>query len=86
MPSGSVKRVDAAAYRLDFEDDDLVIRIPSTLLSRDRVSQFLDYLILEQGSGELNVPDEKIAEWAAEAKRSAWQRLRPMVEEKLRGR
>ncbi|HKP76639.1 MAG TPA: hypothetical protein VJT67_14010 [Longimicrobiaceae bacterium] len=84
MPSTPAKRAEPA-YRVDYEDEDLVIRIPSTLISRDRVSQFLDYLILEQGSRELNLSDEEIAELAAEAKRSSWQRLRPMVEEKLRG-
>jgi hypothetical protein len=86
MPSSSARRADTAAYRLDYEDDDLVIRIPSALLSRDRVSQFLDYLILEQGSRELGLSEDEIAGLAREAKRSTWERLRPMVEEKRRGR
>jgi hypothetical protein len=84
MPAGPARR--AAAYRLDYEDDDLVIRIPSALVSQDRVSRFLDYLILEQGSRELDLSEAEVTELAREANRSAWQRLRPMVEEKLRGR
>lgn len=85
MATSPARRDEAPGYRLDYENDDLVIRIPSTLLSRDRVSQFLDYLILEQGSRELNLGEDEIAGLAKEAKRSAWDRLRPMVEEKRRG-
>lgn len=85
MPGSYARRDDAAAYRLAYEEDDLVIRIPSTLISRDRVSQFLDYLILEQGSRELGLTDDEVTGLAREAKRSAWERLRPMVEEKRRG-
>jgi hypothetical protein len=86
MPGNRARSTDASAYRLDYENDDLVIRIPSALLSRDRVSQFLDYLILEQGSRELALTEGEIADLAREAKRSSWERLRPMVEEKRRGR
>ena len=85
MPGTSARRANVAAYRLDYEEDDLVIRIPSALLNRDRVSQFLDYLILEQGSRELGLTEDEVTGLAREAKRSAWERLRPMVEEKRRG-
>lgn len=85
MPGSPARRDDAAAYRLDYEENDLVIRIPSALLSQDRVSQFLDYLILEQGSRELGLTEDEVAALAREAKRSAWERLRPMVEETRRG-
>lgn len=85
MPSSSARRGDSAAYRLDYEEDDLVIRIPSALLDRNRVSQFLDYLILEQGSRELGLTEDEVAGLAREAKHSAWERLRPMAEEARRG-
>jgi hypothetical protein len=85
MAGSPARRDDAAAYHLDYEENDLVIRIPSALLDRDRVSQFLDYLILEQGSRELGLTEDEVAGFARAAKRSAWERLRPMVEEKRRG-
>lgn len=56
MFGSPARRDDAAAYRLDCEENDLVIRIPSALPNRDRVSQFLDYLILEQGVASSRSP------------------------------
>lgn len=73
--SSPAYRAEAPGYRLEYEDDNLVIRIPSSLLSRDRVSQFLDYLILEQGSRELGLSASEIAGLSKEAKRSTWERL-----------
>jgi len=76
----------APAYRFDYDEDDLVIRVPRDAISPDKVSRFFDYLLLEAGSRELNLTDEEIEAFADEADKAAWERIRPMVEEKLRGR
>lgn len=76
----------APAFRFAYDDDDLVIRVPKGLITPDRVSRFFDYLLLEEGSRELTFSDEEIAALSDEVDKAAWERLRPMVEEKRLGR
>jgi hypothetical protein len=74
------------AVRYDEQDGDLVIRVPLDSISRENVSRFLDYLLVESVSRKFEMSDDEIAVFAEEVDKAAWERLRPMVEEKLRGR
>ena len=74
------------AYRIDFDGDDIVLRMRADSMSRDDLSNFLDRILLEQLRRRASLNDEQIAELADELDRAVWERLRPMVEEKLRGR
>jgi len=76
----------APAYRFAYDNDDLVIRVPRDAISPDKVSRFFDYLLLEEASRELNFSEAEIEALSDEVDRAAWERLRPMVEEKRRGR
>lgn len=75
-----------ATYRIDFDGDDIVVRMRADLVSRDDLSDFLDRMLLERLRRRASLSDEQIAELADEVDRAMWERLRPMVEEKLRGR
>ena len=46
----------------------------------------LDYIFLENVRRKASLSEAEVAALAKDANRSAWARLRPMVEEKLRGR
>jgi hypothetical protein len=74
------------ALRFDEQDGDYVIRVSRDAISRENVSRFFDYLMMEAGSRDFDLSEEEIAALADEVDKAAWERLRPMVEEKLRGR
>lgn len=73
-------------YRVDEQGDEIVIRVSSGLMSREEMVDLLDHIFLESVRQKASLSDEEIEALAKEVKRSAWERLRPMVEEKLRGR
>jgi hypothetical protein len=75
-----------ATYSVDYDGDDIVLRMPADLISRDDLSDFLDRMLLERLRRRASLTDEQIAELADEVDGAVWERLRPMVEEKLRGR
>jgi hypothetical protein len=73
-------------YRVDYQGDELVVRVSSDLMSREEMMDLLDYIFLENVRQKASLSDAEVEALAKEANRSAWERLRPMVEEKLRGR
>lgn len=73
-------------YRVDQQGKEIVIRVSSDLMSREEMVDLLDYIFLENVRQKASLTPEEIEGLASEAKRSAWERLRPMVEKKLRGR
>jgi hypothetical protein len=73
-------------YRVDQQGKEIVIRVSSDLMSREEMMDLLDYIFLENFRQKAALSDEEIEALAKEAKHSMWERLRPMVEEKLRGR
>lgn len=73
-------------YRIDQQGNEIVIRVSSDLMSREEMVDLLDYIFLENIRQKASLSDEEVEALAKEVKRSAWERLRPMVEEKLRGR
>jgi hypothetical protein len=72
-----------APYRVEHKDNEIIIRFSSDLLSRDEVIDILDCALLQKHARELALSDDEIAELAKEANRSMWERLRPMVEQKI---
>ena len=74
-----------AAYRVDYDGDDIVVRMRADLLSREDLSDFLDRMLMERLRRRASLNDDQIAELADEVDAAMWERLRPMVEEKLRG-
>ena len=75
-----------APYRIDHEGTEFVIRVRRDLFSREELTDFLDWLYLESVRRKESLGDEQIAELADEVDHAVWERLRPMVEENLRGR
>jgi hypothetical protein len=73
-------------YRVDQQGKELVIRVSSDLMSREEMMDLLDYIFLENVRRKASLSEAEVAALAKDANRSAWARLRPMVEEKLRGR
>ena len=72
-------------YHVEHQGNEIIIRFSSDLMTREEVIDILDYALLQKHARELALSEDEIAELAKQAKRSAWERLRPMVEEKLRG-
>lgn len=73
-------------YSVDVQEGQIVVRVDSDAISAEDVSDFLDYVYLESIRRKASLSDEQVATLADEVDRAAWKRLRPMVEEKLRGR
>lgn len=67
-------------------DSGLVVHIPPELVDEPEVLSFLDYLFLKRIEQRSALTEEAAAELADQVDRAAWERVRPMVEEKLRGR
>lgn len=59
-----------SAYQIEEDGDDLVIRIPKSLASRDRVQRFLDRIEFEQLRSQSQLTPEDAAELTTEVKRA----------------
>jgi hypothetical protein len=70
-----------AAYRIDFEERDMVLRVPRELLGREEVTQFLDFLELDSIRERSELAEEDGAALADEVDRAVWDRLRHRLEE-----
>jgi hypothetical protein len=70
-------------YRVDHDGSEIIIRVRSDLISREEMIDLLDFILLQKFCEDLSLSDAEIEALAKDAKRSIWQRLRPMVEEKL---
>lgn len=64
------------AYRIDFDEKDLVVRVSRDAVDADQVSRFLDYLELESIRRRSELSEEDARELAAEVDGAAWERLR----------
>lgn len=65
--------VSQPAYRIEEDGNDLVVRVPKSLASRERVSRFLDLLEFEQLRSRSELTEEDAAELAAEVKHAVWE-------------
>ena len=72
--------------RIETQDDDYVIRVRRDSIDPEIVSRFFEWLLLEAGSRKFDMSGAEIATFADEVDRAAWERIRPMVEKKLRDR
>ena len=68
------------AYRIDVEEQDLVVRVRRGVLDRDEVSRFLDFLELESIRRRSEVSEADAAGLADEIDASVWERYRSRVE------
>jgi transcriptional regulator of NAD metabolism len=64
------------AYRVDLEDQDLVVRVRRDLVDREEVSRFLDFLEMESIRKRSQLTDADAAALADEIDRSVWERNR----------
>ena len=68
------------AYRIDVEEQDLVVRVRRGVLDRDEVSRFLDFLELESIRRRSELTKAEAARLADEVDASVWKRYRSRVE------
>lgn len=68
------------AYRIDVEEQDLVVRVRRGVLDRDEVSRFLDFLELESIRRRSELSEAAAARLADEIDASVWERYRSRVE------
>ncbi len=68
------------AYSIDMEDGKMVVRVENGVLSRDGVSRFLDYLLLESLREKSALTDDEAAQLADEIQQGAWERVRHLFE------
>ncbi|HET7229322.1 MAG TPA: hypothetical protein VFJ16_04935 [Longimicrobium sp.] len=73
-------------YRVDLNGDEILVRLNASVMSREEVSDLLDYIFLEKVRRQASLSPEQIAELADEVDRATANRLRPIIDEKLRGR
>jgi hypothetical protein len=67
------------AYRIDIEEQEIVVRLPRTLLNREEVSTFLDYLELQAVRRRSELSQEQAETLAEEIDRSTWELLRSRI-------
>jgi hypothetical protein len=70
-----------SAYRIEEDGDDFVIRIPTSMVSRDRLQRFLDSVEFEHLVSKSQLTAEDAAALAAEVKRAVWEKLRHHLSE-----
>lgn len=68
------------AYRIDVEEQDLVVRVRRGVLDRDEVSRFLDFLELESIRRRSELSEAEAARLADEIDASVWDRYRSRLE------
>ncbi len=70
------------AYRIKFEERDIILRVPRELLGREEMSQFLDFLELDSIRERSELTEEDAAVLADEVDGAVWDRLRHRLEER----
>jgi hypothetical protein len=68
------------AYRIDADDQEIVVRLRRDVLDRDEVSRFLDYLELEAIRRRSRLSEANAAELADGVDGRAWEAIRPRIE------
>jgi hypothetical protein len=67
------------AYRIDVEEQDLVVRVRRDVMDREEVSRFLDFLELESIRRRSELAGEDAALLADEIDAAVWERNRSRV-------
>jgi hypothetical protein len=68
------------AYRIDADDQEIVVRLRRGVLDRDEVSRFLDYLELEAIRRHSRLSEADAAALADEVDGRVWEAIRPKIE------
>jgi hypothetical protein len=69
-------------YKINIrEDNGFTLDVPPGVLDRERVSRFLDYLILESAREQSQLTPEEAAEIADDIDRAIWEQVRREYEE-----
>lgn len=63
-------------YRIDVEEEEIVVRFTRGALGRDQISRFLDYLVLDAIRRRSELTEEDAAALADEVDRAVWDRAR----------
>lgn len=69
------------AYRIDVEEQEMVVRLKRGVLGRNEVSRFLDFLELESIRRRSELSEADAARLADEIDRAVWDRTRSHVPE-----
>jgi hypothetical protein len=64
------------AYRIDIEEQDIVVRVRRDMVGREEVSRFLDYLELESVRRRSQLSESDATALADEVDRAVWERVR----------
>ena len=67
------------AYRIDVEEDEVIVRLRRDALPREQMSRFLDFLELEAIRGRSGLTTEDAAVLADEVDQAVWERARAHV-------
>ncbi|HEX8275618.1 MAG TPA: hypothetical protein VF615_23495 [Longimicrobiaceae bacterium] len=67
------------AYRIDFDGQDLVVRIRHEAVDQEQVLRFLDYLQLESIRRSSSLTEEDARVISGEVDRAVWARVRSHV-------
>lgn len=79
MPTAALERA-APAFQIEEDGDDLVVRIPKSLASRDRLERWLAWMELEEIASRSQLTEEAAHELASEVKRAVWEANRHRFE------
>jgi hypothetical protein len=71
--------MDNPAYRIEHEEQDIVIRFHRSLLDRSELSQFLDMLMLRSIRNRSQLTEADAAALADEIDRAVWERNRERI-------
>jgi hypothetical protein len=69
-------------YSVERENRDWVIRVNSDVIDRDKMSDFLDYLVVESLREQSGLTEDDADALAREVKQGAWERVRHLFEER----
>jgi hypothetical protein len=67
-------------YRVSYEGDDIVVRLKRAALTRNQVSRFLDYVMLEAVRTQSQLTEAQAADLAKDINRRAWERIQSRID------
>ncbi|MBF0288635.1 MAG: hypothetical protein HQM14_12520 [SAR324 cluster bacterium] len=63
-------------YQIAYEDQDIIIRFPKDSVSKEALSNFLDYLKLEDIRSRSTLTEERASDLANEIDQQVWGKLK----------
>ena len=71
-----------APYEIETDADSILIRLPRALADDEGVAQFLDYLEMQDIRDRSELGEDEADALASDVKQDAWQRVRPLFEDR----